>query len=138
MMTRNIEGLVLVALGLKPPSDDEWTAYLEAVRRVGAAKTRHLIITEGGWPTEPQRRALLAVLEGHTVPVAIVSRAPLMISAATALAGFNAGIKVFHLSHLVRAIGSLGVPTKRVDYIKRETIALAAAAAAPPRTGGTS
>jgi hypothetical protein len=138
MMTRNFDGLFLVALGPRPPSDGEWAAYLDAVRRVGTAKTRHIMHTEGGWPTEPQRRELLALLEGHAIPVVIVSRSPLMLSAASGLAGFNTGIKVFHLSSLLRAIGSLGVPTKRVGYIMRETIALAADAAAPPRTGGTS
>jgi hypothetical protein len=136
-MTRTIDGLFLVALGFKAPSDDEWTAYLGIVARAGTAKTRHIIVTEGGWPTEAQRRAFLALLEGHAVPVAIVSGAALMLSAANALSGFNARIRAFPLNELGRAISYLGVPAKRVPSIMRETIALAAAAA-PPRTGGTS
>jgi hypothetical protein len=125
MRIKILDGLFLVALGPKRPSGEAWTAYLHRIDGLGAAQTRHIIVTEGGWPTAAQRADLLTRLEGHAVPVAVVSDNALMLGAARALAWFKATIRTFPRSKLRDAIAYLETPANRVDLVERELAALA-------------
>jgi hypothetical protein len=132
MRTKIIDGLFLVALGPTPPSDEAWAVYLALIARQGTAQTRHLIVTEGGWPTAAQRGELLARLEGHAVPIAFVTDSAFMRGAAKALSWFRARVRAFPRSRLREAIEYLETPTNRVDLVELELAALA------PRINGAS
>ena len=58
------------------PSDTEWEAYLAALAAL--TKTQHflaLVVTEGGYPTRPQRARMMALVKDKPTRVAVISGA---------------------------------------------------------------
>jgi hypothetical protein len=115
-----IDRLFLVVYGTTDPTDEEWDAYLELVKRHGIDRTMQLIFTEGGEPSAPQRRKLNELLGGHPVPVAVVSGSVRVRGTVTALSWFNRKIRAFPPSAMGDAIAYLEIPASRTDLIERE------------------
>jgi hypothetical protein len=120
MVAKVIDRLFLVVYGTANPTDEEWDAYLELVKRHGIDRTMQLIFTEGGEPSAPQRRKLNELLGGHPVPVAVVSGSVRVRGTVTALSWFNRKIRAFPPSAMHDAIAYLEIPASRQDLIERE------------------
>jgi hypothetical protein len=119
-----IDRLFLVAYGTAGPTDDEWDAYLDMVKRHGIERTMQIIYTDGGEPSAPQRRALNELLGGYPVAVAVVSSSVRVRGTVTALSWFNRKIRAFPPSGLRDAIAYLEIPASRVELIERELLKL--------------
>ena len=119
-----IDRLFLVVYGTSNPSDEEWAEYLALVKRHGVERTMQLIFTDGGEPSAPQRRVLNELLQGRTVPVAVVSSSVRVRGTVTALSWFNRRIRAFPPTGLHEAIAYLEIPASRIDLIEREVRAL--------------
>jgi hypothetical protein len=111
-----VDQLFIVAYGATSPTDEEWSSYLGLVQRHGI-ETQHIVFTEGGAPTSAQRHQLAALLNGRTVPVAVLSSSARMRATVTALSWFNPRIKAFPPSALSDALDFLDVPASRADLI---------------------
>ena len=120
MAYKVIDRLFLVVLATSEPTDDEWTAYLEAVERHGIDRTMQLIATDGGVPTSSQRRFLNGRLAGRNVPVAVVTCHTGVRSIVTAMSWFNRKIRAFPPSGFREAIAYLEIPASRAELIERE------------------
>ena len=79
-----------------------------------------LICTDGGEPSASQRRVLNELLEGRTVPVAVVSSSVRVRGTVTALSWFNRKIRAFPPTALREAVAYLEIPASRTDLIARE------------------
>jgi hypothetical protein len=121
-----IDRLFIVVYGAANPTDEEWDGYLELVERHGVERTMQLICTDGGEPSSVQRRRLNLLLNGRTVPVAVVSDRARVRGTVTALSWFNRKIKAFPPSALREAIAYLEIPATRTELIEREIIKLRA------------
>ena len=120
MAFKVIDRLFLVVYGTANPSDEEWDAYLDLVKRHGIDRTMQLIFTDGGEPSAPQRRVLNELLGGRPVPVAVVSGSVRVRGTVTALSWFNRKIRAFPPSAMGDAIAYLEIPASRTDLIERE------------------
>ena len=120
MAFKVIDRLFIVVYGAADPTDEEWRGYLELVERHGIDRTMQLVCTDGGGPTSAQGRRLNALLDGRTVPVAIVSSSARVRGTVTTLSWFNRRIKAFPPAALHDAIAYLEIPVSRSELIERE------------------
>jgi len=124
VVTKVIDQLILTVYGTANPTAEEWNEYLDVIKHQGIERTMQLILTDGGEPTAPQRQALNELLDGRTVPVAVVSGSVRVRGTATALSWFNRRIRAFPPSALRDAIAYLEIPVSRIDVIEREILQL--------------
>jgi hypothetical protein len=124
MAIQVIDRLFIVVYGTANPSDEEWVAYLKLVQHHGIDRTMQLIFTDGGGPSATQRRYLNGLLNGRTVPVAVVSSSATVRGIVTALSWFNRRIKAFSPTALREALAHLEIPVSRMDLIQREAARL--------------
>lgn len=120
MALKVIDRLFIVVYGAHDPTDDEWWAYIEDVKRHGIERTMQLIFTEGGGPTATQRRYLNETLAGQSVPVAVMSCCQSIRVMVTAMSWFNRKIRYFPPTGLADALAYLEIPVSRGDLIARE------------------
>jgi len=121
-----VDRLFLVAYGLEAPTDEEWVAYLKLVERHGISRTMQIIATDGGGPTQIQRRYLNDLLAGRSVPVAVISASARVRAMVTAISWFNRAIQAFPPSGLRDAIAYLEIPASRTELISRKLAELRA------------
>jgi hypothetical protein len=120
MAIKVIDRLFLVVYGTASPTDHEWVDYLELVERHGIERTMQLVVTDGGGPTQMQRRYLDDLLAGRNLPVAVVTGSTLVRGTITAISWFNRSIKAFPPSEVRDAMAYLEIPNGRMDLIERE------------------
>jgi hypothetical protein len=120
MVITVIDRLFIVVYGTEDPSDDEWRAYLDLLKRHGIGQTRQLICTDGGEPNATQRRQLNDLLAGRPLPVAVISTSSRVRATVEALSWFNRKIRPFLPAELHEALEYLEVPQNRTDLIERE------------------
>jgi hypothetical protein len=118
--TKVIDRLILVAYATKYPTDQEWDDYLGLIERQGIERTMQIIATDGGTPTAAQRQRLKELLAGRSVPVAVISRSPLVRGSVTTLSWFNSQIKAFPPEGLGNALAYLQIPKTRHAFIEKE------------------
>ena len=106
------EGAVFVTVhGAEPPSDEEWTRYLEVSKQHLGSVRASLIVTDGGGPNSRQRALLTERYpEFGPVPVAVVSDSPLTRGIVTALHWLGKNIRAFRPRDLAGAFTYLSVP----------------------------
>jgi hypothetical protein len=120
VVTKVIDRLIIAVYGTANPTEEEWHEYLALMKRHGIDRTMQLILTDGGEPTAPQRRALNELIGGRTVPVAVVSGSVRVRGTVTALSWFNRRIRAFPPSAMRDAIAYLEIPGSRAELIERE------------------
>jgi hypothetical protein len=88
--------------GTQTPSDEEWDAVVEGMRRFrkengnDLSRLCCLALTDSGGPNAKQRAAVAAILNGQSSRVAVVSGGgPLVRVVVTALSWFNPDTKMF-------------------------------------------
>jgi hypothetical protein len=122
----------IVVYGPRNPTNEEWESYLAEVERHGFESTVQLIVTEGGGPDSPQRKLLNDKLKGRPVPVAVVSKNPIIRGVVTALSWFNSQIRSFVPSHFADALRHLGLPAAEGKEIEQVVNELRAGLDLPP------
>lgn len=115
-----IDRLFVVAYGTEAPSDGDWARYLDLVVAHGVESTMQLVATEGGEPSTRQRRELNELLDGRTVPVAVLSSSRRIRATVTALSWFNRRIEAFPPVALRDALDYLDIPASRFSLIAHE------------------
>jgi hypothetical protein len=120
MAFKVIDRLFLVVFGAANPTDEEWVDYLKVTQKHGIDRTMQLIFTDGGGPTSTQRKYLNDILDGRTVPVAVISGSASIRAVVTALSWFNRKIKAFPPAGLGDALVYLEIPATRAELIERE------------------
>lgn len=103
--------LNLVVHTEKPPGDEEWDAYITAIKSYERElpRVRTMVITEGGGPNSAQRRTLNDFLRGRTTLVVLVSSSPIARGITTALSWFNPKVRSFAPDTIDAAFEYLGV-----------------------------
>lgn len=122
----------IVVYGTRNPSNEEWEGYLAVVERQGFESTVQLIVTEGGGPDSPQRKLLNDKLKGRSVPVAVISKNPIIRGVVTALSWFNTKIRAFVPSNFAEALRHLGLPASEGKTLEREVNELRTGLDLPP------
>jgi hypothetical protein len=121
LITRE-NGDVIISRGNKEtPDERDWDEFLEAVarNRARAAKTKILVITDGGGPSVDQRHRLQRALSGHTFRVAVVTDSVKVRFIVSSVALLNREISTFSMADLPRACQYLGLNTQEVSAALR-------------------
>lgn len=108
----------------KPPSDLEWTRFLNHVRsRKDITDQRILVWTDGGSPDAHQRRALEEVIRKHIpdpAPMAVLTSS-LIVRAVMKLASFfNPLIKCYAPDESSSALAYLGLSPDERAFVSRQ------------------
>jgi len=113
MAFETIDRTCVVVHTADPPSQEEWDAFVEEVKRllerVGAERARNLVFTKGGGPSFSQRQKVNEVLKGRTPPAAVVTSNAFVRGIVAALAVFNPKIKTFRPEAMDDALHYLGL-----------------------------
>jgi hypothetical protein len=113
--------LFMVAYGTtETPTDREWRAYLELVRRHCGDQMVQIIATEGACPTREQRSELVALLNGRPVATAFMSDPKCEQALAAMLATHSPRFKALRVEQLPEALAFLEIPAILTDLIARE------------------
>lgn len=117
--------LVIAVYGRRPPADEEWDGYVALLRREGPG-VQHLVVTDGGGPTAPQRERLRAQLSDREAePVAVVTTSAALLVAVSIASLFNSHVSAFPSgSGLADALSRLQVPLSRFDQVESMVAAL--------------
>jgi hypothetical protein len=109
-MTFAAEGESMIVLHTAtPPSDDEWAAWISALRKLPRRRLKLLIFTDGGAPNTLQRGTFLDHLADAQPPIAFVSNVPAVRGVVTALSWFNRNVKLFSPAQLREAFAHLNL-----------------------------
>jgi hypothetical protein len=95
----------------RPPSDDEWLAYLRSWSGHDMSRMRTLVFTDGGGPNASQRKLATEALAGKESMTAVVSSSSMVRGVVTALSWFNPKIKAFSPEEAPRAFDYLRIQT---------------------------
>jgi hypothetical protein len=110
--------VLLSALAVKPPTDDEWEAYLQTwLRMPGGAERAVLVFTERAGPTSAQRVRLEAVLGGVAQRTAVVTGSKVGRLMVAAVAWANPAIRAFAPDRVPEALTFLGVPQSELPAL---------------------
>lgn len=120
MAVKVIDQVFLVAYGAGPPTDLEWAAFLHLIERHGVARTKHLVVTDGGEPTAEQRRRFATLLDGAAVPAAIVTGNLRVRGSVTAISWLDRRLRAFPPSAVNDALEFLEIPVSRTGTIVSE------------------
>jgi hypothetical protein len=112
--------LLLVAYGEDAPTHEDHLACLAVFRSMDIEGSRSLCFTRGGGPTAAQRKELHDVLQGRSLPCAVVSDAAMVRGLVTAASWFNGKIKAFSMHQVPEALRYLGIPEGRHQSIMEE------------------
>jgi hypothetical protein len=120
------ERLLILVMGSRDPSTEEWKVYLEKLVQHGIPNSYHLVITEGGSPNSAQRHSLNEIANGDPRPCAVISKKMTVLGVTTALSWFNPNIKSFSPSQFKEALTYLGVPHEhsmiletKIDHLRK-------------------
>ena len=124
MAIREVGALVIAVNSANTPTDEDWNAFMQLVRRKFAReRIRSLAVTAGGGPNTKQRQMIRDVIGTEPVPAAVVSDAPLVRGIVTALGWFNSAIRSFPFNRgagLRDALTYLGFEGAMADRVVRE------------------
>jgi hypothetical protein len=119
-----VDRLFIVVCGVGGPTDAEWAAYLDLVRRNGVDRTMQIVATEGGGPTSAQRHKLEELLAGRVVPVVIISNSIRVRWRVAIMSCLGRQTRAFRPSDLREALSFLEIPVSRAGLIEREVCRL--------------
>lgn len=99
-VTRKVETLVILREGKKDPTDSEWdeTLRILAEHRQEIDHIKVLVLSDGGGPTQAQRKRLEQTLEGKPIRVAVVSDSMKVRFICSSVALFTSNLSSFKVS----------------------------------------
>jgi hypothetical protein len=87
--------IMVVVHNAKPPTEDDWRAYIEGIKSTDLKTGRSIVFTDGGAPNAEQRKILNQTLAGAHVPGVVISPSTFVRGVVTALSWFNPSLKVY-------------------------------------------
>jgi hypothetical protein len=120
MAVRRVDRLFIVVYGATNPTDDDFGRFLESLNRFGVDGSMHLVVTEGGEPSQEHRARLRALIRGRFVPVAVLSSSRRQRAMVNMQAWFRIPTKAFKMSEVHAALDYLRIPPQRYEHIKTE------------------
>jgi hypothetical protein len=123
--------VLLSALAVRAPTDEEWDDYLGSWQRMrGGARRMVLVFTEKAGPTAEQRHRLAAVLDGVPQRTAVVTPSTMGRLMVAAVAWANPGIRAFAPASVGEALDYVGVaPEDRAGLLEAARPLIAAVGA---------
>jgi hypothetical protein len=127
-LAHKVVGRVLLsALAVKAPTDEEWEGYLQTwLRMPGGEERAVLVFTDKAGPTSSQRVRLEAVLEGQPQRTAVITGSRVGRLMVAAVAWANPAIRAFPPDRVREALAFLRVPMSELPAllaVARELIA---------------
>ncbi|MCX4241098.1 hypothetical protein [Paraliomyxa miuraensis] len=106
-----IEDIHIAVHGQDNPSDKDWDAYLDSIRKMWSRhdQVRGLVYTLGGNPSGAQRSQLNKINDGLKPWVSVMVESRIARGAVTALSWFNPRIKAFAPDNLDDAMAHLDI-----------------------------
>ena len=116
LITREIGDVIISRGNKETPDERDWDEFLEIVakNRAKSAKTKILVITDGGGPSIDQRKRLQRTLSGHTFRVAVVTDSVKVRFIVSSVALLNREISTFSMADMPRACEYLGLNSPEV------------------------
>lgn len=103
--------VLLSALAVKAPSDEEWESYLQSwLRMPGGAGRAVMVFTDRAGPTSAQRVRLGELLDGSEQVTAVITGSAVGRLMVAAVAWANPGIRAFAPDRIAEAFEFLGIP----------------------------
>ncbi|MES1173217.1 MAG: hypothetical protein ABUL62_02725 [Myxococcales bacterium] len=101
-VTRKVGSLVILREGKQDPLDREWdeTLAILAEHRLEIDHIKVLVVSDGGGPTQIQRKRLERTLEGKPIRVAVVSDSMKVRFICSSVALFTSNLSSFRVSEL--------------------------------------
>lgn len=120
-MSYELVGSIFVVVHTsQPPSDEEWTRYLESFRPHRDEVAGILVYTLGGGPSAKQRGALVTVFGDRPPPTAVLTSSAIARGMVTALAWLKGNfIQAFKPDELAAALSYLAVEPSRRGPVER-------------------
>jgi hypothetical protein len=111
-LAHTVVGRVLLsALAVKAPSDEEWESYLQTwLRMPGGAERGVMVFTDKAGPTSAQRVRLEKVLDGKPQRTAVITGSAVGRLMVAAVAWANPAIRAFAPERIADAFAFLEVP----------------------------
>ncbi|MFT3765238.1 MAG: hypothetical protein QM820_06935 [Minicystis sp.] len=106
--------------GTSPPSDEAWSAYLDALRQVDLSRARSLVFTQGGAPSGVQRARLQEIMGGRESLGAIVTESTWVRAVGKALSLANPSLQVFSPDDLAGACRHLKLSEAESAVVERK------------------
>jgi len=122
-VTRKVASLLILREGKQDPHDSEWDETLQilASNRDQIDAIRVLVVSDGGGPTQAQRKRLQNTLDGKMIRVAVVSDSMKVRFICSSVALFTANLSSFRTFELASAFAWLGL-TSQEQQVARRTI----------------
>jgi len=122
-VTRKVGSLVLLREGKQDPTDAEWEETLQVLAdaREEIEKIRVLVVSDGGGPTQAQRKRLQITLAGKPIRAAVVSDSMKVRFICSSVALFTSNLASFRSSEMTGAYDWLGL-SPRERQLARTTI----------------
>ena len=101
-VTRKVGSLVILREGKSDPLDSEWNVTLGilAEHRHEIDQIKVLVLSDGGGPTQAQRRRLQQTLDGKPIRVAVVSDSMKVRFICSSVALFTSNLSSFRVAEL--------------------------------------
>jgi|SRR6188768_2143047 len=124
LVCRLIDDVLLLCEDKETPADWEWDECLELLTQLkkkcdqSGERGKVLVATLGGGPNSTQRKRLEIVLDGHPMPVAVISDSLKLRFITAAVALFNADHRAFSTAERLQAYKHLGLngpQTRRLE-----------------------
>jgi hypothetical protein len=103
-----------------PPTEQEWGAWLDAVRAtpIGPEGIRNLVYSLGGGPSASQRGGAIDLMKDHPHRTAIITTSAVVRGIVTAVSWFLKGMKVYPPSQFDRAFEFLEVGQDEREVVR--------------------
>ena len=101
-VTRKVESLVILRESKHDPSDAEWDETLRVLAEnlPDIDQIKVLVVSDGGGPTQSQRKRLEATLNGKPIRVAVVSDSMKVRFICSSVALFTSNLSSFKISEI--------------------------------------
>ena len=109
----NVGDVFVAVHDAQPPTDADWNATIRHYRKFKPQIRCGLIVSEGGGPTAPQRKALAGEEASDKVPRAVVTSSAVTRGIVTAMRWIGQDIRAFSPDELVGAFRFLGIPDEQ-------------------------
>jgi hypothetical protein len=114
-----VDRVCLAVLYAKPPTDEEWTAWIALLRTRAGRDARILVETQSG-PNAAQRSALVEATRDLDVRFAILTDSIIVRGIVTALAWLGVPHRAFGSDEHLRAAEYLELAPEELERVQRE------------------
>lgn len=111
MFCRVVGSMIVIRQNKETSSDQDWDDFLDMLveHRANFASLKILVVTDGGGPSQPQRKRLEVALDGKPVRVAVVSDSMKTRFIVSSIALLNRDMSSFRASEMTQAYEHLGL-----------------------------